>query len=126
MAHLQYLKLLPDDNPVVELLRKRECHGSTGFKGGFAIPHAYTDCVERNYLMVAVCPQGVDFELENNERVHVVFLLLGSPSDQQNHVRLLARISRLLNSEGLVGQLLEAESAEVVLGILVDLENSLN
>jgi mannitol/fructose-specific phosphotransferase system IIA component (Ntr-type) len=119
MLHsLEQKGYIAQPDQVEKLLLKRERLSSTGIKGGFAIPHAYLDQIQRSQLVVGLSKRGVDFQTEDREPVHVIFLLLGPTSERGLHVRLLACLSRIVSSENLCENLLQATSAEQVIALL--------
>ncbi len=109
---------IANPDQVEKLLLKRERLSSTGIKGGFAIPHAYLDQIQRSLLAIGISRRGIDFQTGDREPVHAVFLLLGPTSERGLHVRLLACLSRIVSSENLCQNLLQAPSPEQVIELL--------
>lgn len=88
------------DTAVVErLLMDREELQSTGIGDGVAIPHASADAATRQAGAVLVCPRGVPFDAIDGQPVEIVFGVLGPRRATGEHLRTLARISRLLRDE---------------------------
>jgi len=109
---------LTEPDHAEKLLLKRERLSSTGIKGGFAIPHAYLDQIQGSLLVIGLSKRGVDFQTGDREPVHVIFLLLGPARQQGLHIRLLACLSRIVSSENLCENLLQATSAKQVIALL--------
>ncbi len=118
--HLEKQGYLEDAEEAVRMLMKRERLSSSGMEGGFAIPHAYMDQVARSILMVGVSKAGVDFQTLDHEPVFVVFLLLGPPAHKTDHIRLLARISRVLRRENSIEELLAADSPIEIMNLICE------
>jgi fructose-specific phosphotransferase system IIA component len=96
---------------------EREKVMSTGIGNGVAIPHAYTDGVERLVAGFYRTRQGVDFAALDGENVDLFFIILGPKASRRDHIKVLAKISRLLNHEEFRNDLREAAAAENVMAV---------
>jgi mannitol/fructose-specific phosphotransferase system IIA component (Ntr-type) len=95
----------------------REHVMTTGVGNGVAIPHAYTHGVDR---LVAGCYRTldpVDFGSVDGRSVDLVFIILGPPESRREHIRVLAKISRLLGHEGFRDDLRRAPDADAVMTV---------
>lgn len=90
----------------------REQVQSTAIGGGIAFPHARTTHAPELVLAAARLARGVDFRAPDGEAVDLVFLLLGPPDDPGEHVRLLARLARLLRRDEVLVELRGAGSEQ--------------
>lgn len=100
--------------PLRGLLLAREAAHTTSLGNGVAVPHATLEGVDGSVIGIGIAPEGVPFGAPP-ERVDVVFLLL-SPRDQSSmHIKLLARIARLVRHPDFVERLRRARSAQDVL-----------
>lgn len=77
---------------------EREGIMSTGVGKNLAIPHGKTKSIEQNYASFAILHKPVDYDSIDGEPVKMVFLLAGPDSKNSTHIKLLSRISRLMNS----------------------------
>ena len=111
-----------DDASLLARLIAREEQVTTGIGHGVAIPHAIVDGLERTRCVVVQIPGGMDFESLDASPVHVAFLLLSPPGVTGVHIRLLARIARLVDSGQLVQDIARAASADEVYEVLMDLD----
>jgi mannitol/fructose-specific phosphotransferase system IIA component (Ntr-type) len=68
--------------------------------------------------MVALSGQPIQFGPVDTEPVRVFFVLLSPPGREGEHIKLLARICRLLRHPGFMDQLLAAGTADEVLGLI--------
>jgi PTS system nitrogen regulatory IIA component len=84
---------------VEHLLLEREKLQSTGIGDGVAIPHCALDAAQAQALALLLCPRGVEFEAIDGEPVEIVFGVVGPKRATGEHLRTLARISRLLRDE---------------------------
>lgn len=102
---------------VLELLKEREEQISTGIGSGVAIPHAFSDSVDKVIAAFARSENGVDFEALDNAPVNFVILFIVPKKEYNMHLQTLAAIARMFNNCEVRQQLMEAESAEDVLDI---------
>ena len=100
---------------VREAVHEREERMSTGVGKGLALPHAKTSAVDDTVAAFAVTARPADFAAIDDQPVRLLFLLIGTEGARSQHIKLLSRISRLMNREGLRARLLEAKSAQDVL-----------
>ena len=99
-------------------LLEREEVMSTGIGHGIAIPHARLDASAELQLALVRYPKGVDFAALDGKPVYLAFGVVGPPAGPGRHVKLLARIARLVKGAGAVEEILAATSVEAVLGVL--------
>jgi fructose-specific phosphotransferase system IIA component len=102
---------------VQEAIFEREKIMSTGVGNGFAIPHGKTDAVSDIVAAFAVTAEPIDYQSLDEQPVRLVFLLVGKDSMVGPHIKLLSRISRLMNKEEFRKKLLTAASPKEVLEI---------
>ncbi len=110
-------KKVLDKEKVKEAIFEREKIMSTGVGNGFAIPHGKTDAVSDIVAAFAVTAEPIDYESLDEQPVRLVFLLVGKDSMVGPHIKLLSRISRLMNKEEFRKKLLSAASPKEVLEI---------
>ena len=113
-----------DDVSLLERLYAREEQVTTGIGHGVAIPHAIVDGLDHTCCVVVQIPGGIDYESLDASPVHVAFLLLSPPGVTGVHIRLLARIARLVDSGQLVRGIAEAADAAEVYQVLMDQDAS--
>jgi PTS system nitrogen regulatory IIA component len=99
---------------VVEVLLERERLGSTGIGGGIGIPHGKLKRLDRMVIGFGLSRKGVDFDSLDGEPTRIFFLLMAPESSTGLHLKLLARISRILKNEPFKERLLQAKSAEEI------------
>jgi PTS system nitrogen regulatory IIA component len=113
-----------DHRVIFETLLKREKLGSTGIGQGIAIPHGKIPTLGRVYGLFARLAQPVEFEAVDGQPVDLVFVLLAPEHAGADHLKALARISRLLRDPAVVEKLRGTESAEGLYAILTEPANS--
>ena len=99
---------------LVRVLMERERLGSTGIGGGIGIPHGKLKNLDALVLGVGLSRQGVDFESLDARPTHIFFLLITPENSTGLHLKILARISRILKNEPFKDKLMAAEDAEAV------------
>ncbi len=107
-----------DHEKLVRVLMERERLGSTGIGGGIGIPHGKLKNLDDLVLGFGLSRQGVDFESMDGRPTHIFFLLLTPESSAGMHLKLLARISRLLKNDALKERLMQAQSAQDVMDVI--------
>ena len=103
---------------VVKVLMERERLGSTGIGGGIGIPHGKMKDLETLVLGFGLSRKGVDFESLDGQPTHIFFLLVTPENSTGLHLKLLARISRLLKIDPLKDRLLNAADGDEILEII--------
>lgn len=93
----------------------REKVMSTGVGRGLALPHARTTAVSDTLVAFAVTKDPVEYGALDGGPVRLILLLVGPENERVVHVRLLARISRMMNEGDFRSRLLDADSEEEVL-----------
>lgn len=104
-----------DSSKVRAAIFEREKIMSTGVGNGFAIPHGKTDAVTEIVAGFAVTEKEIDYDSLDEKPVRLVFLLVGRDNLVGPHIKLLSRISRLMNKEEFRAQLLSATTAKEIL-----------
>ena len=100
---------------VREAIFEREKIMSTGVGNGFAIPHGKTDAVSDIVAAFAVTKDPIDYQSLDEKPVRLVFLLVGKDNMVGPHIKLLSRISRLMNKEDFRKRLLEMKTAKEII-----------
>ena len=85
-----------DRQKVLAVLQDRERISSTAIGDGVAIPHGKLPGLDRIYGVFARSPAGVDFQSLDGEPTHLFFVLVAPENAAADHLKALARISRLL------------------------------
>lgn len=93
---------------------EREDIMSTGVGKQLAIPHGKCPSIEKNLASFAVLKKPVDFDSIDNEPVRIIFLLVGPERKSNIHIKLLSRISRLMNSTSFRDKLMNCETPDEI------------
>ncbi len=110
---------LPEDQreEMLEAFRAREEQVSTGIGLGVAIPHAFSDHLDRVIAVFGKSKVGIDFESLDNQPVHIIILFIVPRKDYHLHLRTLAAIAKMFTNIEVRRQLTAAETCEEVLTI---------
>lgn len=110
-------KLIREYESTLHDVLEREKVMSTGIGNGVAIPHAYTDGVDDLVAGFYRVRGGMDFQALDGKEVDLLFIILGPKASRRNHIKLLAKISRLLNHSEFRDELRRATQAADVLDV---------
>ncbi|MFH1080056.1 MAG: PTS sugar transporter subunit IIA [Pseudomonadota bacterium] len=115
-----FLKNYPKLNPEVTLsvLMEREKLGSTGIGEGIAIPHGKLTGLDNLIICFGRSAAGVDFNAMDGNPVHLFFLLLAPENSAGQHLKALAKISRMLKDSRFRAKLMEARSKDEIFGMI--------
>jgi len=111
--------LSQDYQVILDALKAREGLGSTGLGKGFALPHARLTNLTRPFALFARLARPIDFASIDERPVDIVILLLTPASDNQ-HLAMLAALSRPLRDGSFVGRLRHAMNVQEAYQILVN------
>ena len=100
-----------DAATVRDALVAREKQGSTGFGNEVALPHARIPGLNRFVVFVAVSRRGVPFEALDKKKVRLFFVILAPPDEVNQHLRILAGISRSIGHTNLKKELFASRSS---------------
>ena len=109
-----------NERAILEILMQREKLGSTGVGNGVAIPHGKLPKLGRLFGLFARLERGIDFEALDGQPVDLIFLLLAPEAAGADHLKALARVSRLLRNQQTTEKLRAANNAEALYAILTD------
>ncbi|MCW7752822.1 PTS sugar transporter subunit IIA [Desulfobotulus sp. H1] len=104
----------PPREALIEVLLERERLGSTGIGNGIAIPHGKLEGIGDLILIFGKSRRGVSFDAMDNKPVHIFFVILTPAASTGLHLKVLARISRLLRDPAIRDALRRASSADMV------------
>ncbi|MBW2646271.1 MAG: PTS sugar transporter subunit IIA [Deltaproteobacteria bacterium] len=97
---------------LVQVLVERERLGSTGIGGGIAIPHGKVKTIDKLLLAFGRSRKGVDFDAMDGKPTHLFFVLITPEGSTGVHLKMLARISRLLKDGSFKERLMVADTRD--------------
>jgi len=101
-----------DKNKVLKVLLERERISTTAIGEGVAIPHGKLNGVERVVGVFARSPEGIDFASLDGAPTHLFFVFVAPENAAADHLKALARISRLLKDEAFRRRLMADQSSQ--------------
>jgi nitrogen PTS system EIIA component len=112
------------DRAIFEVLIERERLGSTGIGMGIGIPHGKLAGLERFCGVFARLDRPIPFEAIDDQPVDLIFLLLAPEDAGADHLKALARISRLLRDRGVCEKLRGTDHPDALYALLTDMTES--
>lgn len=103
-----------DQREIFDVLLERERLGTTGVGHGIAIPHGKLPHLDRIYGVFARMDQPIAFDAIDDEPVDLIFLLLAPEAAGADHLKALARVSRLLRDQSVCTKVRGCESADAI------------
>jgi len=103
---------------IFDVLMERERLGTTGVGHGIAVPHGKLASLDRLYGLFARLETPVDFQSIDEQPVDLVFLLLAPEMAGADHLKALARVSRLLRNEEMCEKLRGTDNNEALFLLL--------
>ena len=108
------------ERAIFDVLMERERLGTTGVGNGIAIPHGKMANLDRLYGLFARLENSVDFHSIDEQPVDLIFLLLAPESAGADHLKALARVSRLLRDGSVCEKLRGTNDAEALFALLTE------
>ena len=121
--HAARLTQIPERR-IFETLIERERLGSTGMGQGIAIPHGRIAGLSKISGLFARLEMPVAYEAVDDQPVDLVFLLLAPESAGADHLKALARVSRLLRNQATCEKLRATTKPEVLYALLTEPTNN--
>jgi nitrogen PTS system EIIA component len=103
---------------IVDVLTEREKMGSTGIGKGIAIPHGKLAELTQLYGVFARLERPIPFEAIDDQPVDLLFTLLAPAEAGAEHLRALARVSRLLRDAATCQKLRGTDNADALYALL--------
>lgn len=105
---------------LLQVLLEREELGSTGIGDGIAIPHGKSQELTDIVSGFGLSKQGIEFDSLDGKPAHLFFLLVAPENSVGTHLKMLARISRMLKNVEFRQKLLEANSRQEIYQIIAE------
>ena len=114
-----------DKERLLEILLEREKLGSTGIGYGVAIPHGKLKNIDSVVVTFGRSVAGIDYQSLDDKPAHLFFLILAPEDSTAVHLRILARISKLLKDPSFRKKLLSVSSADEIFTAIAEEEGKL-
>jgi mannitol/fructose-specific phosphotransferase system IIA component (Ntr-type) len=123
--HLTQAGAVTDAEACLTAIQDRERLMTTGIGKGVALPHAFTPAAPATVIGYLRVDEGVDYDAVDEKLVRHLFCILGPPAAQGRHLKILARLARLLNSQACIQALAAAPTPEAVVEAIRSQEEAL-
>ena len=109
------------ERAIFEVLVARERLGTTGVGNGIAIPPGKLADLDRLYGLFARLETPIDFDAIDEQPVDLICVLLAPETAGADHLKALARVSRLLRDQAVCDKLRGTDSAEAIRALLTEI-----
>jgi len=113
-----------DKTRTIDVLQQREKLGSTGIGDGVAIPHGKVGDIHELVVAFGLSRKGIDFDATDGKPVHFFFLLLAPENSTGQHLKALARISKMVKTPNFRKKLIDAKSKSDLYKAIVEQDGS--
>ena len=108
------------ERTVFDVLIERERLGTTGVGNGIAIPHGKLNGLDRLHCLFARLESPVDFDSVDEQPVDLICVLLAPESAGADHLKALARVSRLLRDRATCEKLRGSDTADAIFALMTE------
>jgi len=109
---------IPGKEKIAKVILEREKLGSTGIGQGIAVPHAKTDDVKQIVIAFGLSQRGVNFESLEGEPVYILFLVLAPIGSIGIHLKVLAKVARLLKDKAFRNSIRSCKGAKEIFRVI--------
>ena len=115
---------MKSEGDVLASIADREAAAPTELEFGVFMPHGRTDAVNGVLAAVGISPEGMDFACLDDSPVRLVVLVTSPKNIKGPHLYFLASITAALRTQEMVNRVVDAESPEEVVRLLIGDRNS--
>jgi PTS system nitrogen regulatory IIA component len=108
------------ERKIFEVLIQRERLGTTGVGHGIGIPHGKLSELDRLYGLFARLEHPIDFDAIDEQPVDLICVLLAPETAGADHLKALARVSRLLRDQSVCEKIRGSDKAEAIHALLTN------
>jgi PTS system nitrogen regulatory IIA component len=109
-----------EEREIFNVLLEREKLGTTGVGNGIAIPHGKLPDLDRLYGLFARLERPIEFDSIDDRPVDLIFLLLAPETAGAEHLKALARVSRMLRDATMCEKLRGSDTPEALFALLTE------
>ena len=108
------------ERAIFDVLIERERLGTNGIGMGIGIPHGKLPELDKLYGSFARLDRPIPFDAIDDQPVDLIFLLLAPETAGADHLKALARVSRLLRDRAVCDKLRGTDNADALYALLTD------
>lgn len=112
------------DRFIFDALLQRERLGTTGVGHGIAIPHGKLEGIDKLFGLFVRLEKPVDFDAIDEQPVDLLFLLLAPEIAGANHLKALARVSRLLRNRTICDKIRGSNDGDALYALITESNTS--
>ena len=112
------------EEAILEAFQERETLGTTAYGHGIAIPHCRIKGIKDFVVGLLTVPGGVEFESEDNQKVHLLVFIISPKNSDNAHIRLLSAISQVLQDASVVQNMILAPDSKALQGLFLEAARS--
>lgn len=109
-----------EERDIFSVVLERERLGTTGVGQGLAIPHGKLVGIESIMGVFARLAKPIDFDSIDREPVDLVFMLIAPERAGADHLKALARVSRLFRNPATCEKLRGSEDADALYALIAN------
>jgi PTS system nitrogen regulatory IIA component len=113
-----------DRAKAIDVLQQREKLGSTGIGDGVAIPHGKVSDLHELIVAFGRSKKGIAFDAIDGKPVHLFFLLLAPENSTGQHLKALAKISKMLKTPNFRKKLIDARTTSDLYKAIIEQDES--
>lgn len=110
------------EHVIFDVLNAREKLGTTGVGHGIAIPHGKVEGIDHVYGFFARVEKPIDFEAIDEKPVDLMFMLLAPEGAGADHLKALAKVSRMFRNPSFCDKLRKTNDAKAIYALLASAE----
>ncbi len=95
----------------------RESLVSTGIGLGIAIPHSKLAGIQEFFIILGLCPRGIDWDSLDKKPVKAVFLIGGPADRQRDYLQILAKLTLFVKNEKRLSELFTSQDKDRILAL---------
>lgn len=108
------------ERTIFDTLLERERLGTTGVGNGVAIPHGKLSEISKLHGIFAKLDNPINFDSIDEKPVDLVFLILAPEGAGADHLKALAKVSRILRDESMCEKLRGSENSEALYALFAE------
>ena len=108
---------------MLKTLWERESKMSTGIMKGIAVPHGKLSDIDEILGAVGISKKGVEYDSLDGHPVYILFMLIIPQTDSENHLRLLKRLTELLDNHNFFTELFAQDNPQNACKIIKKFED---
>ena len=109
-----------DEDQIAKILVERERLATTGIGDGVAIPHGKLSGIDGICAAIGISRTGIPFDAVDENPIHIFVALLAPQHSTGDHLKALARVSRLLKDPAFRNRLLESKTPTEIYNTLLE------